>query len=80
MKAGLTIAVPDDETRKQIQRMEDKIKARVHINGHLGVKRLVDDMQALGEAEPEVYRALKYMVDAGTMQFLSERKIVKRIL
>lgn len=33
----------------------------------------------LGESEADVYRALKYMVDQGDVQFLSERKIVKRL-
>lgn len=44
VKAGLTHAAPEGETLKQIQRLEERIRGRVHINGHLSVRRLVDDM------------------------------------
>ena len=59
--------------------MASKVRQRVHINGHLLVRRLVDELVALGEEEQVVYRALLHMHGAGELQYRSERKVVHRI-
>ena len=79
VKSGLSVGALEGESLRAVQRAEERIKQRLPIQGHMAVRRLVDDLKGLGEAEADVYRALLTLVNAGTLQFLSERKIVKRL-
>ena len=51
----------------------------MHIGGFMPLRRLLDEMVALGEPEPLVMRALVALNQAGEFQFKRERAIVHRL-
>ncbi|MEW5314783.1 MAG: hypothetical protein WDW38_006253 [Sanguina aurantia] len=59
VKSGITqFDVGNESQRGQLHRLEDKVRRRMHIGSVMTLRRLLDEMVGLGEAEPMVMRAL----------------------
>lgn len=79
VKAEVATIVLTEEQRHHMQRLEDRIKERLHINGRLPIRNILDTLISLGEAETDVYRALHYLTQRGELSFQNERRVVRRL-
>mmetsp|Transcript_129 Transcript_129/g.281 ORF Transcript_129/g.281 Transcript_129/m.281 type:complete len:744 (-) Transcript_129:832-3063(-) len=70
--------VASDPQRERIHRLEDKIRRRIHIGGSMKLRKLLDEMVAMGEPETLVMRALCALDAQGEFQMRRERTIVTR--
>ncbi|GFH22272.1 DNA helicase, partial [Haematococcus lacustris] len=64
--------------RERIHRLEDKVRRRVHIGGYITLRKLLDELVALGEPEALVMRALCALDAQGEFQLRRERSVVYR--
>ncbi|KAJ9517956.1 hypothetical protein QJQ45_004274 [Haematococcus lacustris] len=80
VKSGVvSYNVATDPQRERIHRLEDKVRRRVHIGGYITLRKLLDELVALGEPEALVMRALCALDAQGEFQLRRERSVVYRV-
>ncbi|CAG9463211.1 unnamed protein product [Pedinophyceae sp. YPF-701] len=68
-----------EEDREQLRGIEGQIKRRIAVGARVPERRLVDDMKRAGFAEGLVRRALMVMVNRKDLDYLQERRMLKRL-
>uniref|UniRef100_A0A7S0UW25 DNA replication licensing factor MCM5 n=1 Tax=Polytomella parva TaxID=51329 RepID=A0A7S0UW25_9CHLO len=61
------------------RRLEERIRRRLHIGSSLTLRRLLDEMAALGEAEHLAIRVILAMASRGELALTRERSLVTRL-
>ncbi|ORZ36828.1 MCM2/3/5 family-domain-containing protein [Catenaria anguillulae PL171] len=67
-----------DDLRKEIRQVEDEIMQRLPIGSQTTVASLTAEYAARGLSEAAVHRAVRILVDRGTLQFRHQRRSVFR--
>jgi len=73
---------PNTHTHKQIaatRAVEERVRDRVPLNGHLGYRKLMDDLMALGCTPQSVGLAVKVMLAKGELKKKNEGKLLQRV-
>lgn len=55
------------------------MRDRIPLNGHLGYRKLMDDLMALGHTPQSVGLAVKVMVAKGELKKKAEGKMLQRV-
>lgn len=79
VQAGITEVEATAEELPQLQRLEEKLKMRLHIGGVVLTERLVSDMERLGEERRLIHKALRVLVKQGMLELRNERRTVTRL-
>lgn len=59
--------------------VEERIRDRLPLNGHLGFRKLMDDLTALGCSPQAVGLAVKVMLAKGELKKKNEGKLLQRV-
>lgn len=58
--------------------VEERVRDRIPLNGHLGYRKLMDDLMALGCTPQSVGLAVKVMIAKGELKKKNEGKLLQR--
>jgi DNA replication licensing factor MCM5 len=67
-----------DALKSDIRQIEEEVRQRLPIGSQASISVLLSEYQARGIPETAVHRALRILIDRGTMQFRHQRKVVFR--
>jgi hypothetical protein len=59
--------------------VEARVRDRIPLNGHLGYRKLMDDLMALGCTPQSVGLAVKVMLAKGELKKKNEGKLLQRV-
>ncbi|KAJ1509947.1 minichromosome maintenance protein 5 [Coelomomyces lativittatus] len=67
------------ELKSEIRQIEDELQRRLPIGSQITIQALLKEYHPRGISDSAVHRALRIMVDRGTLQFRFQRKVVVRV-
>jgi hypothetical protein len=79
MNAGLADVDLGEAQLAATRAVEERIRDRVPLGGHLGYRKLMDDLGALGCAPHSVGLAVKVMLARGELKRKAEGKLLQRV-
>ncbi len=68
-----------EEQKAEMHGVEVQIKRRIAIHSYVSERRLIDELVRIGLNESLIRRALLYMTTMNDLEYVKERRLIKRL-